>query len=193
MSFKPHQGKLIVFSAPSGSGKTTLVQHLLCQDFPLGFSISATSRSPRGQEKNGTDYYFLSETEFQNKIAQGDFLEYEEVYAGTFYGTLHSELDRLWEAGKHVLFDIDVEGGCHIKKQFPKQCLSLFVQPPSMAVLENRLRGRGTDSEEKIKQRLTKAAKELTYAPQFDHVIINDDLKTAQAEVTAIVQSFLHS
>ena len=193
MSFKPHQGKLIVFSAPSGSGKTTLVQHLLCQDFPFGFSISATSRSPRGQEKNGTDYYFLSETEFQSKIVQGDFLEYEEVYAGTFYGTLHSELDRLWRAGKHVLFDIDVVGGCHIKKQFPKQCLSLFVQPPSMAVLENRLRGRGTDSEEKIKQRLAKAAKELTYAPQFDHVIINDDLKTAQAEVTAIVQSFLHS
>ena len=184
---------MIVFSAPSGSGKTTLVKHLLTQEFPFGFSISATSRLPRGQEKNGTDYYFLSEIEFREKIVQDAFLEYEEVYPGTFYGTLRSEIDRLWSAGKHVLFDIDVVGGCNIKRQFPDQCLSLFVQPPSMEVLENRLRGRGTDNAEKIQQRLAKATTELAYATKFDHIIVNDDLETAKKELVALVQNFLNS
>lgn len=193
MSFKPSEGKLIVFSAPSGSGKTTLVRHLLTQDLPLGFSISATSRPPRGEEKEGVDYYFLSETEFRNRISQKAFLEYEEVYEGTLYGTLRSELSRLWTNGKHVLFDIDVVGGCNIKRQFPKQCLSLFVQPPSMKTLENRLRGRDTDSEEKIQQRLNKAKDEMAFATQFDRVIVNDDLVTAQNEVVQLVRDFINS
>lgn len=193
MSFKPSEGKLIVFSAPSGSGKTTLVRHLLTQDLPLGFSISATSRPPRGEEKEGVDYYFLSETEFRNRISQKAFLEYEEVYEGTLYGTLRSELSRLWTNGKHVLFDIDVVGGCNIKRQFPEQCLSLFVQPPSMKTLENRLRGRDTDSEEKIQQRLNKAKDEMAFATQFDRVIVNDDLVTAQNEVVQLVRDFINS
>ena len=193
MSFKPNEGKLIVFSAPSGSGKTTLVQHLLTQDLPLGFSISATSRAPRGQEKDGVDYYFLSTAEFRTKIEQNAFLEYEEVYANTFYGTLRSEVDRLWATGKQVLFDIDVVGGLNIKHQFADQCLALFVQPPSLEALTYRLHGRGTDSEEKINERLTKAEEELRYAPQFDRVIVNDNLASAKKEVVAVIQSFLAS
>ena len=187
------KGKLIIFSAPSGSGKTTLVRHLLAQDIPFGFSVSATSRLPRGAEQDGVDYYFLSEVEFREKIAQNAFLEYEEVYSGTFYGTLRSEVERLWAAGKHVLFDIDVVGGLNIKKQFPKECLALFVQPPSIEELEKRLRGRETDSEETIQQRLAKATEELAYAPQFDRVIVNDDLETAQQEVRKAIEQFLES
>ena len=187
------KGKLIIFSAPSGSGKTTLVRHLLAQDIPFGFSVSATSRLPRGAEQDGVDYYFLSEVEFREKIAQNAFLEYEEVYSGTFYGTLRSEVERLWAAGKHVLFDIDVVGGLNIKKQFPKECLALFVQPPSIEELEKRLRGRETDSEEIIQQRLAKATEELAYAPQFDRVIVNDDLETAQQEVRKAIEQFLES
>ncbi len=187
------KGKLIVFSAPSGSGKTTLVRHLLAQDIPFGFSVSATSRLPRGAEQDGVDYYFLSEVEFREKIAQNAFLEYEEVYSGTFYGTLRSEVERLWAAGKHVLFDIDVVGGLNIKKQFPKECLALFVQPPSIEELEKRLRGRETDSEEIIQQRLAKATEELAYASQFDRVIVNDDLETAQQEVRKAIEQFLES
>lgn len=186
-------GKLIVFSAPSGSGKTTLVRHLLAQDLPLGFSISATSRNPRGQEKDGQDYYFLSAEDFQTQIAADAFLEYEEVYAGTYYGTLQSEVERLWAAGKHVLFDIDVIGGLRIKEKFPEQTLAVFVQPPSVEVLEQRLRSRGTESEEKIQQRLAKSTQELAYAPKFDRVIINDDLAQAQKEVVDLIAAFIAS
>lgn len=186
-------GKLIVFSAPSGSGKTTLVRYLLAQDLPLGFSISATSRNPRGQEKDGQDYYFLSAEDFQTQIAADAFLEYEEVYAGTYYGTLQSEVERLWAAGKHVLFDIDVIGGLRIKEKFPEQTLAVFVQPPSVEVLEQRLRSRGTESEEKIQQRLAKSTQELSYAPQFDRVIINDDLAQAQKEVVDLIAAFIAS
>ena len=186
-------GKLIVFSAPSGSGKTTLVRHLLAQDLPLGFSISATSRNPRGQEQDGQDYYFLSAEDFRSQIAADAFLEYEEVYAGTYYGTLQSEVERLWAAGKHVLFDIDVVGGLRIKEKFPKQTLAVFVQPPSVEILEQRLRARGTESEEKIQQRLAKSTQELSYAPQFDRVIVNDDLAQAQQEVVALIASFIAS
>ena len=143
-------GKLVVFSAPSGSGKTTLVHHLLHQGLPIGFSISATSRPPRGKEKDGVDYFFMSENSFREKIAENAFLEYEEVYEGTFYGTLRSEVDRLWKTGKTVLFDIDVVGGLNVKRQYPDQCLALFIQPPSLSELEKRLRGRGTDNEKKI-------------------------------------------
>jgi guanylate kinase len=184
-------GKLIVFSAPSGSGKTTLVRYLLEQDIPFGFSISATSRLPRGAEQDGVDYYFLTEATFREKIAQNAFLEYEEVYSGTFYGTLRTEVERLWASAKHVLFDIDVVGGLNIKQQFPEECLALFVQPPSLEELEKRLRGRGTDSEETIQQRLAKAKEELAYAPQFDRVIVNDNLETAQQEVRKAIEEFL--
>lgn len=186
-------GKLIVFSAPSGSGKTTLVRYLLAQDIPFGFSISATSRLPRGAEQDGVDYYFLTEAAFREKIAQNAFLEYEEVYSSTFYGTLRTEVKRLWASAKHVLFDIDVVGGLNIKQQFPEECLALFVQPPSLEELEKRLRGRGTDSEETIQQRLAKAKEELAYAPQFDRVIVNDNLETAQQEVRKAIEQFLQS
>lgn len=186
-------GKLVVFSAPSGSGKTTLVHHLLQQGLPIGFSISATSRPPRGKEKDGVDYFFMSENSFREKIAENAFLEYEEVYEGTFYGTLRSEVDRLWKTGKTVLFDIDVVGGLNVKRQYPDQCLALFIQPPSLSELEKRLRGRGTDNEKKIKERLTKATKELDLANQFDKVIVNDDLETAKEEVGKAVLDFLES
>ena len=186
-------GKLVVFSAPSGSGKTTLVHHLLQQGLPIGFSISATSRPPRGKEKDGIDYFFMSENSFREKIAEDAFLEYEEVYQGTFYGTLRSEVDRLWKTGKTVLFDIDVVGGLNIKRQYPDQCLALFIQPPSLSELEKRLRRRGTDNEKKIKERLTKATKELDLANQFDKVIVNDDLETAKEEVGKEVHVFLES
>lgn len=188
-----NSGKLIVFSAPSGSGKTTLVRHLLAQDLPLGFSISATSRKPRGKEKDGIDYYFMNALEFQKKIEEKAFIEYEEVYQNTFYGTLTSELERLWAEGKQVLFDIDVVGGINIKKKYPKETLAIFVQPPSISELESRLRKRGTDNEEKIKERIAKARTELEYAPQFDYCLINEDLDQAKKEVVQVVSDFLNS
>ena len=154
-------GKLIVFSAPSGSGKTTLVQHLLSQSLPLGFSISATSRAPRGKEQNGIDYHFMTPKEFQEKIQQDAFLEYEEVYQGLYYGTLLSELNRLWNQEKHILFDIDVIGGLNIKKKYPNNTLAIFVQPPSIKILEERLKKRATDSEETIQKRIQKAQMEI--------------------------------
>ena len=157
-----NSGKLIVFSAPSGSGKTTLVRHLLEQDLPLGFSISATSREPRGKEQNGIDYYFLSSTQFQEKIQKKAFLEYEEVYQDTFYGTLNSELDRLWSSGKQVLFDIDVVGGVTIKKKYPKETLAIFVQPPSISELESRLRKGGQIMKKKSKNVLQKQEQNLS-------------------------------
>ncbi|MDG1761804.1 MAG: guanylate kinase [Flavobacteriaceae bacterium] len=186
-------GKLIVFSAPSGSGKTTLVQHLLSQSLPLGFSISATSRAPRGKEQNGIDYHFMTPKEFQEKIQQDAFLEYEEVYQGLYYGTLLSELNRLWNQEKHILFDIDVIGGLNIKKKYPNNTLAIFVQPPSIKILEERLKKRATDSEETIQKRIQKAQMEIEYAPKFDTVLINKDLKTAKKEVVQVVRNFIES
>ena len=187
-------GKLIVFSAPSGSGKTTLVKHLLAQQqLPLAFSISATSRPPRTGEVDHVDYHFMSPEDFQKAIQENAFVEYEEVYPGTYYGTLKSELNRIWEAGKHVLFDIDVVGGLNIKSQFPEITLAVFVQPPSIAALEDRLRSRATETEDKIQQRLAKSSQEMTYADQFDICLINDDLTSAKNQVVQMVQAFIDS
>jgi guanylate kinase len=182
-----------VFSAPSGSGKTTLVQHLLSQSLPLGFSISATSRAPRGKEQNGIDYHFMTPKKFQEKIQEDAFLEYEEVYQGLYYGTLLSELNRLWNQEKHILFDIDVIGGLNIKKKYPNNTLAIFVQPPSIKILEERLKKRATDSEETIQKRIQKAQMEIEYAPKFDTVLINKDLKTAKKEVVQVVRNFIES
>ena len=184
-------GKLIIFSAPSGSGKTTIVRHLLERIPSLAFSISATSRAPRGKEEHGKDYYFLSADEFASRAAANHFLEWEEVYAGTSYGTLKSEVERLWADGKQVIFDIDVVGGANLKKQFPDQTLAIFVQAPNLLELEKRLRGRGTDSEEKIQERLAKAEQELKYAKDFDVVLVNDDLERAQEEAVDLVEQFI--
>ena len=174
------RGKLIVFSAPSGSGKTTIVRALLKRpELNLAFSISATSRSPRGEEVDGKDYYFLSQKEFEQNIRDGAFLEWEEVYPGQHYGTLLEEVNRLLEEGKNVVFDIDVIGGLNIKKQFNDEALALFVQPPSIEVLAQRLEQRGTDSSEKIHMRLEKARLELSQAPNFDHAVINESLDQA--------------
>ena len=186
-------GKLFVFSAPSGSGKTTLVRHLLLQNLPLGFSISATSSPPRGEEKDGEDYYFLSEEEFRQKIEEDAFIEYEEVYKGAFYGTLRSEVERLWANGKNVLFDIDVIGGLNVKEQYPEETLAVFVQPPSLEELEKRLRQRNTETEEKIQQRLDKSATELIYSQDFDVILVNDNLAKAKQEVVRLVKEFLRS
>ncbi len=184
--------KLIVFSAPSGSGKTTIVRHLLEQSkLPLAFSISATTRAPRGNEKNGVDYYFLSKEEFEQKIREGAFLEYEEVYPGLFYGTLKSEIERLWASGKAVLFDIDVMGGLTIKKTYPEKTLTVFVKPPSVEALEQRLRNRNTDSEETLQVRLAKSASELEKASAFDEILINDQLEDALRLAEALVIHFL--
>ncbi len=185
-------GKLIVFSAPSGSGKTTLVQHLLKQeDLNLGFSISATSRAPRGEEKHGEQYYFMTFEEFKKHIKNDDFLEWEEVYRDNFYGTLKSEVDRLWSQGKHVIFDIDVVGGLRIKKKYPNETLAVFVKPPSVDELKRRLKERKTESEDKINMRIAKASIELATAPQFDYVIENNDLDTALQEAHDLVANFL--
>jgi guanylate kinase len=186
------QGKLIVFSAPSGAGKTSLVHYLLAQpELNLAFSVSATSRPKRGSEKDGIDYYFIDNDTFKKEINEGCFAEYEEVYKDTFYGTYKKEIHRLIENGKNVIFDIDVEGGLNIKKLYPEETLAIFVKPPSYEVLEQRLRKRKTDSEEKIKERLTKAHKELNYASRFDTVIVNDDLSIAQREAYHKVINFL--
>lgn len=186
-----HNGKLVIFSAPSGAGKSTLVNYLLPQFPELSFSISATSRSPRGKEENGKDYYFLSSEEFKARVAGDELLEWEEVYAGTYYGTLRSEVERIWAQGKVVVFDIDVVGALNLKRQFGDRALALFVQAPSVEILEQRLRGRGTDSEEKIQQRVAKATIEMARAPEFDKVVVNDDLDAAKAEALAILKDFL--
>lgn len=186
-------GKLIVFSAPSGSGKTTIVRHLLSEtDLPLDFSISAASRDPRAGEVNGKDYYFLSADDFKSKVAANAFLEWEEVYKDNFYGTLKSEITRIWSEGKHVVFDIDVIGGLNIKKQFPKETLAIFVQPPSIEEMERRLRGRATETEEKIRMRVAKAEQELDFAKKFDTVLINNDLSVAKADAYNIVNEFVN-
>lgn len=186
------EGKLIIFSAPSGSGKTTIVRHLLSR-FPekIAFSISASTRQPRGNEVDGRDYHFISKEEFLHRVANEQFIEFEEVYSGTFYGTLRSELERIWAEGKHVIFDIDVVGGLRLKRKFGDRALAVFVNPPSLAVLESRLRGRGTDSEEKLQERVEKARKELDYAPQFDTVLTNDRLVEAFDEAETLLTDFI--
>ncbi|MDC3388379.1 guanylate kinase [Flavobacteriaceae bacterium] len=186
------KGKLVIFSAPSGSGKTTIVKHLLgLEKLNLEFSISAASRSPRGEEVHGKDYYFLSLEEFKNKISKEEFLEWEEVYRDNFYGTLKSEVARIWEKGKHVIFDIDVVGGLDIKRIYPERTLSVFVKPPSVEELKNRLKKRSTETEEKINMRLAKASVELATAPQFDFIIENDKLNVALKEAENLVAGFL--
>ncbi len=187
-----NKGKLIVFSAPSGSGKTTIVRHLLGLDhLNLEFSISATSRKRRGEEIEGKDYYYLSIQEFKNKIKSDAFLEWEEVYRDNFYGTLKSEVERIWALGKHVIFDIDVVGGLRIKKKFPEETLAVFVKPPSVDELKIRLKKRKTESDDKINMRIAKASVELATAPQFDKIIKNHDLKVALNEAEALVATFV--
>ncbi|MFD0964545.1 guanylate kinase [Pseudofulvibacter geojedonensis] len=186
------KGKLLVFSAPSGSGKTTIVRHLLGIDkLNLEFSISATSREPRGEEVDGKDYYFLSLKEFKNKIKADEFLEWEEVYRDNFYGTLKSEVERIWSKGKHVIFDIDVVGGIDIKRIYPERTLSVFVKPPSIEELKIRLKKRSTESEDKINMRVAKASIELATAPQFDFIIENDNLEVALKEAEELAHNFL--
>ena len=184
-------GKLIIFSAPSGSGKSTIINYLLTQNLNLHFSISATSRAPRGTEQNGVEYYFLTPEEFRNRIAADDFLEYEEVYTDKFYGTLKSEVERILNNGDNVIFDVDVVGGCNIKKYYGDRALSVFIQPPSIEELRKRLVGRGTDAPEIIESRIAKAEFELSFADKFDTVIINDDLNKAQSEALTTIQHFL--
>ena len=184
-------GKLIIFSAPSGAGKTTIV-HALTERFPrLEFSISATSRQPRHNEQHGRDYYFLSAEEFRKACEEERFVEWEEVYAGTRYGTLKSEMERIWRKGNIILFDVDVMGGIRLKSIFGANALSIFVMPPSVAALRERLTGRGTDSPETIEKRIAKAEQEISYADRFDYVVINDDLQQAIAEVETLVAKFI--
>ncbi|TAJ11973.1 guanylate kinase [Marinilabiliaceae bacterium JC017] len=185
------KGKLIIFSAPSGSGKSTIVNALLKKGFDLEFSISATSRLPRGAEQDGVEYYFLTPDAFRQKIEHEEFLEWEEVYTDTYYGTLKSEVERITSKGKNIVFDVDVVGGVNIKKMYGDRALSLFIQPPSIEELRNRLVGRSTDSEEKIAQRIGKAEEELSYAPKFDKTIVNDDLETAINETENVLSEFL--
>ncbi len=185
------RGKLVIFSAPSGSGKSTIIQSLLTRDLNLSFSISATSRAPRGTETNGVEYYFISPEEFRQRIANGEFLEYEEVYAGKFYGTLKSEVERILDSGRNVIFDVDVVGGLNIKKYYGDQALALFIQPPSIEELEKRLKHRATDAPEVIASRVAKAEYELSFAPRFDHIIVNDILEKAQEEAYQTIRQFL--
>ncbi|UAB82056.1 guanylate kinase [Marixanthomonas sp. SCSIO 43207] len=185
-------GKLFVFSAPSGSGKTTIVQHLLAQkELNLDFSISCTSREARGDEEHGKDYYFISLKDFKQHIKNGDFLEWEEVYRDNFYGTLKTEVERIWAQGKNVIFDIDVVGGLRIKKKYPDRTLAVFVKPPSVDELKRRLKKRKTESDERINMRIAKASVELATAPQFDYIIKNNDLDTALNEAKELVSSFI--
>ena len=187
------KGKLLIFSAPSGSGKSTIVNFLM-QEHPelnMHFSISCTTRAPRGTEKNGVEYFFLTPEEFKAKIAEDAFVEYEEVYTDRFYGTLKSQVENQINNGENVVFDVDVKGGCNLKKIFGSEALSVFVQPPSVEELRRRLVGRATDAPEVIEQRLAKAEEELTYAPKFDVIIVNDDLETAKAEALKTIGGFL--
>ncbi len=187
------KGKLLIFSAPSGSGKSTIVNWLMTEhpELNLHFSISCTTRSPRGKEQNGVEYFFITPEEFRRKIAEEAFVEYEEVYTDKFYGTLKSQVQTQVERGENVTFDVDVKGGCNIKRQYGDEAMSVFIQPPSVEELRRRLVSRATDAPEVIEQRVAKAAEELTYAPQFDHVVVNDDLATAEREVLALVEGFL--
>lgn len=186
-------GKLVIFSAPSGAGKTTIVQYLLHAGLNLEFSVSAASRQKRQNETDGRDYYFISPEEFRMKIKNDEFLEWEEVYENHYYGTLKSEVERILENGHHAIFDVDVKGGLNIKKYYGKQALAVFVMPPGIQNLEDRLRGRSTEIEESIKKRIDKAEREIGFAGRFDKVIVNDDLKTALIEAGKIVSAFLKS
>lgn len=189
-----YKNKLIIFSAPSGSGKTTIVKHLLKKySEKIAFSISASTRSAREGEVHGKDYYFISQEEFLHRIAQHEFVEFEEVYKGTYYGTLRSEIERIWSEGKQVIFDLDVEGGLHLKKKFGDQALAVFVHPGSIENIEKRLRYRATESEEKLKQRIDKAAVEMEYSNKFDVVLINENLSDALAEAENLLESFLQN
>ncbi len=184
-------GKLIIFSAPSGTGKTTIVKHLLNKGFNLEFSISACNRTPRNNEVHKKDYYFLTTEDFKQKIAKNEFIEWEEVYKDRFYGTLKSEVHRIWDKGNHVIFDVDVVGGLNIKKQYGGKALAIFVMPPSIEVLNKRLTKRGTDSKIEIEKRLAKAEEEMRYATQFDKVILNDELFLAKNEAEKLLRGFL--
>ena len=184
-------GKLIIFSAPSGSGKSTIINYLLTQHLNLAFSISATSRPPRGTEQHGVEYFFLTPEEFRSRIENNEFLEYEEVYKDRYYGTLKEQVEKQLEAGQNVVFDVDVVGGCNIKKFYGERALSVFIQPPSVEELRCRLEGRGTDTPEVIESRIAKAEYELSFAPQFDCIIMNDNLETAKAETLKVIKEFL--
>lgn len=183
--------KVVIFSAPSGSGKSTIVNHILALHPEMEFSVSATSRSPRGSERDGVEYYFLDAGEFRRLIAEDAFVEYEQVYTDRYYGTLKSEVQRIWDAGHVIIFDVDVKGGVNLKKYFGAAALSVFIKAPSVEVLRQRLIGRGTDSVEAIAERVAKAAEELTYEDKFDYVLVNDDLATAYADAEKIVDEFL--
>ena len=187
------KGKLIIISAPSGSGKSTIINWLMNEhpELNLAFSVSCTSRPPRGTEQNGVEYFFLTPEAFRQRIANDEFLEYEEVYEGRFYGTLKAQVEQQRTDGQNVVFDVDVKGGCNIKQHYGDEALSLFIQPPSIEALRQRLEGRGTDSSEVIEQRLQRAAFELTFAEKFDRVVINDELATAEAEAYRIIKSFI--
>jgi len=184
-------GKMIIISAPSGSGKTTIVKRILASDLKLKFSVSACSRKPRPNETDGKDYYFLSVDTFRKKIKDNAFIEWEEVYENNYYGTLKSEVNRIWESGYHVIFDVDVKGGLNIKRQYPDVSLAIFIQAPSVEELEKRLRNRSTDDEETIRKRLAKAKYEMSFAPQFDIIIVNDDLERAVDETYQVIKKFL--
>ena len=185
-------GKSIIISAPSGAGKTTIVRHLLEMGLNLSFSVSVTTRAKRGAEQHGADYFFISSDEFRKLIDNNEFAEWEEVYADLYYGTLKSELERIWNAGNHVLFDVDVMGGINLKKIFGNNALSVFIMPPSVVELEKRLHARGTDSADKIKMRVAKALEEIKLAEQFDKIVINDNLEQAKAEAVELVSGFLN-
>lgn len=187
-----HNGKCVIFSAPSGAGKTTIVHHLLDQDLGLEFSVSACSRDPRPNEKDGVDYHFLGIDGFKKKIQEKAFVEWEEVYTNNFYGTLIEAIDNIWAKNKAVIFDVDVIGGLNLKKQFKDQALAVFVKPPSYEELENRLRGRSTETEDKINQRMEKAHKELAFAPEFDVILVNDNLEDACKKAEELVREFLN-
>ncbi len=186
-------GKLIIISAPSGSGKSTIINYVLSQGVNLQFSISATSRKPRGNEQNGVEYYFFSEEDFRSKINNGEFLEYEEVYSGLYYGTLKSEINRIFAEDKNVILDLDVVGGCNVKNYYGDKSLSIFIQPPSVDELRKRLEARGTDTPETIEKRVSKATEEMKYSSKFDKIIINDILENAQQETLLTIKSFLES
>lgn len=185
------KGKLVIFTAPSGAGKTTIVRHLLQKIDNLAFSVSATSRAKRNHEQDGLHYYFLNPVDFRNRIEQGEFLEWEEVYTGQYYGTLKSEIERLWNEGKHIIFDIDVKGAVNIKKNYPEESLAVFVKPPSPEILFERLQNRGTETPESYRKRVKRATLELTYEDKFDVALLNDQLEVALKEAEQIVMDFL--
>lgn len=193
MSFNQEEGKCVIFSAPSGAGKTTIVHHILQQNLPLAFSISATSRAPRPVERDGKDYHYMSVDKFKQQIEADAFVEWEEVYENQFYGTLKSEIERIWSEGKHVIFDVDVVGGVNLKTVFGEKAISVFVKAPSVQALEERLRTRATETDESIARRIAKANMEMDFATEFDYVLVNDDLEVAKAEALELISNFLQS